>query len=248
VSERTYDRSALILDADEHTLTQVSMSLLVLGHRSIYADDLDELLVLAREREAQVGALIVPSHRAFEWWPTLSKRILEPLALAPLAVLPVGDRLPDADAETLYCDGVRWALWEPYSPWELRFAASLVLSECDPNEAREDARVPCSIAVEIASESRSQTARITDLSRGGVFVQLAHPNPRDSEVVLCTELCGRVVSLRGRVAWRTSPSSPAWLDRGMGIEFQGVDADTLDLLRQEMDRARDRFRIVTVPR
>jgi uncharacterized protein (TIGR02266 family) len=248
VAERSYDRSALILDGDEHSLTQVSMSLLVLGHRSIYADDLDELLVLARERESRVGALLVPAHHAFEWWPLLSKRILEPLALSPRSVLPVGDRLPDADSETLYCDGVRWALREPYSPWELRFAVSQVLSESDANDGREDARVPCSIAVEVASESRSQTARITDLSRGGVFIQLAHPHSRDTEVVLCVELCGRVVSLRGRVAWRTGPSSPAWLDRGMGVDFQDVDAETLELLRQQKDRALDRFRLVAAIR
>jgi uncharacterized protein (TIGR02266 family) len=248
VAERSYDRSALILDGEEHTLSQVSMSLLVLGHRSIYADDLDELVVLAREREARIGALLVPAHRAFEWWPLLSKRILEPLALSPQAVLPVGDRVPDADAETLFCDGVRWALRAPHSPWELRFAVSQVLFENDPNEGREDTRVPCSIPVEVTSDSRSQTARITDLSRGGVFVQLAHPHPNDTPVVLCAELCGRVVSLRGRVAWRTGPRSAAWLDRGMGVEFHDVDPEALELLRQETERARDRFRLVSAPR
>jgi hypothetical protein len=66
--------------------------------------------------------------------------------------------------------------------------------------------------------------------------------------VLCAELCGRVVSLRGRVAWRTGPRSAAWLDRGMGIEFGDVGAETLELLRQQMERALDRFRLIAAPR
>ena len=219
------------------------MSLLVLGHRPIYADDLDELLLLAREREQPVGALLLPAACALDWWPVVRKRVVEPLGLAPRSVLPVGARLPDAEAEALHCDGLRWALWEPFSPLELRFAVTLALSESDLFEFRIDTRVPCSIGVEVEAQSRIVPAHLTDLSACGAFVQLAHPHPERTPLVVRLELCGRVVSLRAHVAWRSGTRSPAWRDRGMGIEFEDVDPEALTLLREQAEHALDRFRL-----
>jgi uncharacterized protein (TIGR02266 family) len=238
-----YDRLALILDSDDRPLAQASTSLIVLGHAPLYADDLDDLLQLAVERKAQVGALLLPAEHAFEWWPVVRKRIVEPLFLVPRSVLPVGPRLAATDSEALHCDGLRWALAEPFTAWDLRFAVSLVLAENDLFEFRLDTRVPCSIPVELDSQGRTITAEATDLSPGGVFVQLAHPNPEGTPVVLRAELGGRAVSLRGRVAWRTGPGSPPWRDRGMGIAFEAPDAETIALLRKQLDCALDRFRL-----
>jgi hypothetical protein len=243
VAEHAYERLALILDGDDHRLAEVSASLSVLGHQLLYAEDLEDLASLAAEYRAQIGALILPTLHAVEWWPTVRERVVEPLGLAPRAVLPVGPPIGDADVQALHREGLRWALWEPFTPWELRFAVTMVLAVSDPNEMRLEKRVPCSIEVDVIADSRTSPARLTDLSTGGACVQIGHPHKPESVVGLRGTLGGRAVSLPARVAWRSGPQSPSWRDREMGVSFERIDLGVLELLRQEMDRALERFRL-----
>jgi hypothetical protein len=243
VAERVYERLPLILDSERGLLAQVPKSLAVLGHDPIYSDDVDELIALAGERPGRVGALLLPALHASDWWPVIREDVVLPLGLAPRSVLPIGAVLADPDAQALHGDGLRWALAGPFTPLELRFAVSMVLSESDPNELRLETRVPCSIPVEVESQSRAFPAQLTDLSTGGAFVELAHPHPEGTPIALRGTLCGRPVSLHARVAWRTGTHSPSWRDRGMGVAFECIELATLDLLRQEIDRALDRFRL-----
>ena len=243
MAERVYERSALVLDGEDRRLAEVSASLTVLGHQLLYADDLEDLASLALESHAKLGALIVPAAYAAEWWPAIRKRLLEPLGIAPRAVLPVGQRIAEAEADALHGEGLRWALWEPFTPWELRFAVTMVLAETDPNDVRLETRVPCAVAVEVVTDNRRSSAQITDLSTSGACVQIAHPHAQDTVVVLRGELGGRSVSLPARVAWRSGPSSPNWRDREMGVAFERVELGVLEILRQEKQRALDRFRL-----
>jgi hypothetical protein len=238
-----YQRAPLILDSDGRCLAKVSQSLVVLGHQPLYSEDLDELIALARECPAQAGALLLPAAHARDWWPAVHKDLAEPIGLSPRSVLPVGERLADADAQALHEQGLRWALSEPFTPWELRFAVTMALSASDPNELRLEMRVPCSFAVEVRSQSRTVPARITDLSTTGAFVELAHPPAEGAMIVLAGELSGRTIALSARVAWRTGPGSASWRDRGIGVQFERVELAVLDLLRQQMVRALDRFRL-----
>jgi hypothetical protein len=243
VAERVYERSALILDGEDHRLAEVSASLSVLGHQLLYADDLEDLVSLADEYRAQIGALILPTVHAVEWWPAVRKRVVEPFGFASRTVLPVGPPIPESDVQALHREGLRWALWEPFTPWELRFAASMVLAEADPNDLRVETRVPCAVPIDVVADSRVSPAQLTDLSTGGACVQIAHPHARDMVVVLRGTIGGRPVSLPARVAWRSGPHSPSWRDRGMGVAFERIDLGVLDLLRQEMQRALERFRL-----
>jgi PilZ domain-containing protein len=243
VAERVYQRSALILDAEDGRLSQLSNSLTVLGHHPIYSDDVDQLVLLAREHPGQVGALLLPAQHACAWWPGIRKDVALPLGLSPRSVLPVGAALADSDADALHCDGLRWTLGEPFTPWELRFAVSMVLSANDPNELRLEMRIPCSVPIEVEARSRCVPGQLTDLSTSGAFVELAHPLPEGTLITLRGELAGRPVSLSVRVAWRTGPDSPSWRDRGMGIQFDRVELATLDLIRQQMVRSLDRFQL-----
>jgi hypothetical protein len=240
---REYERSALILDAADRRLSRTSLSLIALGHRPFYAADLDELVLLAQERREHVGAVMLPAAEAVGWCPAVFDRILEPLGLTSRSVLPVGAPLARLEADALYAQGVRWALWQPYSPWELRFAVSMVLSETDPNESRLAARVPCALAVSIESRSRASSGQLTDLTPGGAFVQLGHPFPEGTPIELETLLGGRPVRLRARVAWRSGSHTPGWCDTGIGIAFEGTSLDTLALLRNQVETSLDRFRV-----
>jgi Tfp pilus assembly protein PilZ len=237
----SYDRSALIFDPHEQALAKTSLSLIALGHRPFYATDFDELVLLARERRAQLGAVLIPAAHVSRWWSALRARVLAPLALEACSVLPVGQALAPADSASLHSAGIRWALAEPFSLKELRFAVSMVLSATDPNELRIETRVPCSIAIEVGYEGRAVRARISDLSAGGAFVEIDRPLTRGEPVVVRGTLCGRLVSLPARVSWRTGLSSPKWRATGMGIEFGRIGLDTLAVVRREVERALARF-------
>ena len=135
-------------------------------------------------------------------------------------------------------------LREPASPWELRFAVSLVLSETDPDEARIEMRVPCAIPVEVESAIRTTRAELTDLSAGGAFVQLAHPHRVGTQIALRGALFGRPFAVSARVCWRSGPNTPSWRDRGMGVSFEAIDPETLVLVRRQVECELDRFRIL----
>jgi hypothetical protein len=243
MSGASYDRSALIFDPHEQGLAKTSLALIALGHRPFYASDLDELVLLARERRAQLGAVLIPAAHVAAWWPALRARVLVPVGLEARSVLPVGEALAPVDSDSLHSAGIRWMLTEPYTTRELRFAVSMVLSATDPNELRLETRIPCSIGIEVGGERRAVPARISDLSTGGAFVEIDRPLMQGAQVVLRGALCGRLVSLPARVSWRTGLSSPKWRAAGMGIEFGRIGPDTLALVRREVARALARFRL-----
>ena len=138
---------------------------------------------------------------------------------------------------------MRWALWQPFSVAELRFALSHALWAADPDDVRLDSRVPCSIPIEVRAEGATVPACLTDISMAGSFVQLAQPLPEGSSIVVRGEIRRRLVSLRSRVAWCTDARMPSWRQSGMGVELEQVGDSTLELLRRLVDDALDRFRL-----
>lgn len=242
-ARHVYERAALILDDERHPLGDLSLQLITLGLRPLYATDFDELVLLAREYREQVGAVLVSAHRANEALPSLRKRVLEPLGLPPAAVIPVGDRLAPQQSEALRGEGLRLCLRSPYEAHELRFVVARTLSDTDPEELRLDPRVPCNLPVMIQSEHRETKGRLADLSTGGAFVALAHPHGERSQVALAFTLREQACTVTARVAWRTGPASPPWCDRGMGVEFVGTGSDTRTLLRRFVAEQVHRFRL-----
>src|SRR5262245_29740550 len=121
-----------MLDVGDDHLGQLSLALIALGHRPHYATDLDELVLMAHEHRERVSAVVLPAARALGVCADVLRRIVEPLGLAPASALLVGPRLDHSDAQALHDRGLRWALWEPFSFAELRFAVSHALAAADP--------------------------------------------------------------------------------------------------------------------
>jgi hypothetical protein len=238
-----YERAALILDSEAHALGDLSLSLIALGLRPLYATQLDELMLLSREHRTQVGALLTPSAELVSRIADLRKGVLEPLGLSASAIVPVGDLGPAPLRDALRGEGLRYCLPSGCQPHELRFVVSRALSDSDPDELRRGARVPCNVPVQVASEHRSLPARFDDVSLGGAFVGLAHPHAAGSRLRLRFTLLEQTSTVTARVAWRTGTNAPAWCDRGMGVEFLDVDGDTCERLRRFVATQLHRFRI-----
>lgn len=238
-----YDRAALILDSEGHPLGELSLALITLGLRPLYATELDELILLSREYRSQVSAVLVPSEDVAERLPGLRKHVLEPLGLSLSAFVPVGDRLAPELAEILRQEGVRFRLPAQCEPHEMRHVVASAMSLNDPGELRLDPRVPCNLPASVESEHRTVEGQLADISMGGAFVALAHPAAKDNGVKLQFVLAGHPVSVRARVCWRIDARSPAWRDRGMGVEFEDLDEAASAVLQQFVAEQANRFRL-----
>lgn len=236
-----YERAALILDSD-HTLGDLSLSLIALGLRPLYATDFDELVLLSREYRSQVGAALLPAGEIGARLPALRKRVLEPLALPASAVVTVGEPLLH-EVESLRAEGLRFCLRTPHQAHELRYVVARALSDTDPDELRRDPRVPCEIGAAVESEHRHVRARIADLSARGAFVALSHPHAVGSTVRLTFMLQEHACAVTARVAWRTGADTPPWRDRGMGVELVDVGEDVQEVLRQTVAEQVHRFKL-----
>jgi uncharacterized protein (TIGR02266 family) len=235
-----YERAALIFDIEGHPLGDLSLSLIALGLRPLYATDFDELVLLSREYREQVGAALLPAEVVCARLPALRKRVLEPLSLPASAVVAVGEPRP-GEAESLRTDGLRFCLRTPYQAHELRYVVARALSDTDPRELRRDPRVPCEIGVGIESEHRNVRGRMADLSERGAFVAIGHPHVEGTIVRLTFTLEGQPCAVSARVAWRTGADTPPWRDRGMGVELVDVPDDVRERLRQTVAAQVDRF-------
>jgi uncharacterized protein (TIGR02266 family) len=238
-----YERQALILDGDGATLSELSLSLISLGISPLYATDLDELVLLASEYREGVGGVLVAAEAIDAQLPALLERVVEPLGLPPAAVVPIGAPLGSEARDELAARGLRWVLWRPFEPCELRFVVAQALSDSDPEEIRADERVPCSIPAQLECPIRTAKVRLTDLSRGGCFASLADPFPRGTRVALRCNLDGRPFAARGRVAWASAADLPAWREPGMGIEFLELEDDARAGLVRTVEARIGRYRL-----
>jgi hypothetical protein len=235
-----YERAALIFDSEGHPLGDLSLSLIALGLRPLYATDFDELVLLSREYRTQVGAALLPAAVVWATLPALRKRVLEPLALPASAVVTVGEPL-SGEVETLRAEGLRLCLRTPYQAHELRYVVAHALSDTDPRELRREPRAPCEIGVGIESEHRNVRGRIADLSVRGAFVAIGHPHAVGSTIRLTFTLDGHACTVSARVAWRTGADTPPWRDRGMGVELIEVGDELRELLQRTVAEQLHRF-------
>jgi uncharacterized protein (TIGR02266 family) len=83
------------------------------------------------------------------------------------------------------------------------------------------------IPVNLSTRGHFVSCRITNIARGGVFIQSAHPLPFDSEVELVFALPGEgSIRATGRVIWNYDMAKGSIrLLFGSGIKFVGMAAE-----------------------
>jgi hypothetical protein len=105
--------------------------------------------------------------------------------------------------------------------------------------------VPCDIPVAIESAHRRFEGCLRDLSVSGAFVAVDHPAAERTPLTLRFALAEQTCAASARVAWRTGPNAPPWLDRGMGVEFLGVPETVSGLLRRTVAEQLRRFHLTS---
>jgi hypothetical protein len=233
-----YRRLALILDDEAGQIGELALRLVRLGVNVHYANDFDETVLLAHQAADDVGAVMVPSHRATEWLPQILKR----LHLPPAAVVLAGERPDDATVESLRSQGVRWALWSADDARAMRFVVTAAMSETDASEIRFELRVPTELEASLQRGPLDRPCVIRDLSTGGALVGLDPLVPTGSRIKLRIGVGDASLSLSARVVWSTECAEVQRPDSGpvMGIRFDDVDPEAraalLGFLAEETQR------------
>ncbi len=236
-----YQRLALILDDEAGQMGELALRLVRLEVRVLYANDFDEIILLAQQSPDDVGSVLVPSHRALEWLP----RVLKRLHLPPGAVVPVGERPDDGMVESLRSEGVRWALWNPEDDRALRFVVTTAISETDATETRTELRVPTQLEGLVLRGPLERPSVIVNLNDSGALVEIDPPLPAGSRIKLRLDLGGEALTLGGKVIWTTEHPEVHTIEAGpvVGIRFQDVEPDDRAALMRFLTKELERFRL-----
>ena len=151
------------------------MRLLELGIDVLYANDVDEAALLARQESDRLGAVLIPTSFDPKDVAHLLARVCSQLAAGARSLVLVGLEPDPALVEDLRGEGVRWCLWEPYHERELRFVMTAAMSSDHSGDRRKNLRIPTAIPTAVFMGRHRKDVTVHDLSVTGAY--LAGPNP-----------------------------------------------------------------------
>ncbi len=229
-----YERFVLIYDSESGQLGSAALSLLESGIDVLYAADLDEALLLAGQESERLGALLAPSMLDPAVLEALLERVCPFLSGGNETLVPIGLEPDPAVTSQLRKAGVRWCLWEPYEPRELRFVASAAMMAGNPTERRKTLRVPAEFLAGLVQGSDNRQGVVCDLSHRGAYLGVEPPFPPGSEVQVELPIPAGSIFLRARVAHAHGASAPPRHDLPGGVGLEFIDPGVED--RQSVSR------------
>jgi type IV pilus assembly protein PilZ len=105
--------------------------------------------------------------------------------------------------------------------------------------ASRDPRYQVDIPVDYETRDLFLGSRVTNISRGGLFIRTDNPLPVQTEVNLSLHLPedDRVIQARGRVVWNYDvPRNSFHVVSGMGIKFIDLSADQMTRIEMSLKR------------
>ncbi len=157
----------MVLDSETEVLGGCAIRLLELGINILYANDVYEASLLARQESQRLGAVLIPATFDRSSVDALLSRVCSQLEVGPRGLLVAGVAPATEFIEYLRARGVAWCLWEPYEMRELRFVlapALLVLLErrrkdgLEPVCTSEEGRISCELWVSPGPAATSGSA------------------------------------------------------------------------------------------
>ena len=218
-----YDRRALVFDGADSALGAVALGLVGLGIDPLYANEEDELVLLAREHRERIAALVVPGTLPVERLDAVTQRVAELLPGGNAAVVVVAPPRERGLLGAFRKRGIRWVVFAPYDSSELRFAVAAALASADALEPRSGLRVPIRLPARVAHAGSLHSGEIMNLSLGGAYVALAEPPEPGAVLRVEFPLGERMLSVEAVVAHRRDRVRPGPdCGPGMGVAFSGL--------------------------
>jgi hypothetical protein len=223
-----YERRTLIYDPDGAGLARAALALVERGLDPLYARDPDEILLLARQDRARIGALMLPGALPVEHVDRVLARIAPILPAERAAVIAVAPARDRASRRALAERGVGWAVWDAEDVDDLRFAVSAALASYDALDPRSGLRVPVHLEAVVEVDRAPRRATVRNLSLGGAYLALGDPPAAAAEIACEISLAERLLRVRARVAHRAADGGARRAEPhpGCGVAFQSPsDAD-----------------------
>ncbi len=237
-----YDRLALVFDTAESVLGVAALHLIQHGLDPLYARDLDALAALAREHGERVAALVVPGALALERLDAVLDRVGRRLPSGVASVVVVAPPRERRYLAALRERGLRWAVFAPYRPGELRFAVGAALATGDAFEPRRGLRVPIRLPVAVRHARARRSGEITNLSLGGAFVALPDAPEPGAALSLEFPIGERLLDVEAKVVHRRAEARRD-APPGMGVAFSGLSELEAHLLEGFVRECVDSFRL-----
>jgi DNA-binding response OmpR family regulator len=236
--------AVLVLDSEKCALGEAALQLVRAGVHTLYANDLDEAALLARQERGRVRGVLLSA--AFS--PAQVDEVLETIAphtrVQAASLVLVGAAPADETVEALRERGVNWCLREPYDGAELRFLATLAIWEGSDADLRIEPRVPTALRGSVTVGGKTRPVRVADLTTGGAFLELDSPPTPGRNLGLTIELPEQEVQIVAYVRWaRAATAGPPERAAGAGVEFKPPRPADAAALRTQMAVGLSRYRL-----
>ncbi len=240
-----YERFALILDSASTELGHAALRLLELGIDVLYANDLDEAELLARQESERLGAVLIPATFGLDRVEALLSRVCSRLAAGARGLVLVGLEPEPEFVELLRAKGVTWRLWEPFEERELRFVMTAAMATEHGGERRKAPRIPTEIATAVFMGRHRKDVTVHDLSATGAYLAAANPFLKGSLLSFEIPLPDGLVVGKAEVTNAKTADQPRRADvpDGMGIAFTQLTPGSRETLEAFIDGWIQRFRL-----
>jgi len=240
-----YERFAMVLDSETAVLGGCAIRLLELGIDVLYANDVDEAALLARQESQRLGAVLIPATFEQAGVDALLSRVCSQLDVGPQGLIVTGVAPAAEFIEYLRARGVAWCLWEPYEMRDLRFVMAAAMSEKYPGERREHLRIPIEMQTTVFMGRHRKDVTVHDLSQGGAYFATPHPFLEGSQLRVELQLPGGSVLGKAEVVNVKTADKPGRADvpEGMGVTFREFTPDADAALGRFINEWIGRFRI-----
>jgi hypothetical protein len=240
-----YERFALVLDSASAELGRAALRLLELGIDVLYANDLDEAELLARQESERLGAVLIPATSGLDRVEALLSRVCSQLAAGARGLVLVGLEPEPEFVEVLRAKGVTWRLWEPFEERELRFVMTAAMATEHGGERRKNPRIPSEIATTVFMGRHRKDVTVHDLSATGAYLAATNPFLEGSRLSFEIPLPDGLVAGKAEVTNAKTADRPgrADLPEGMGIAFTQLTPGSRETLEAFLQGWIQRFRL-----
>ena len=228
----------LLLDDEDSSAGTLALSLLRRGYDVVYANDLDELALVKKERGEAALLLAAPSETLI----ALAAPIQKKLDVPPQRMVVVGE-LPDPSAEKMLSEvGVRWCLSACEEERDEAYLLAAAYWEMDPDELRFQARAPIQLEAILSQAGRRFGVRVGDVSAGGLGLLDCPALDAAQPVEVWFRLASEDVERRATLIWASEASEGVHARAGLRFETP-ESLDRPGPLQQHVDAWLSRHRI-----
>jgi hypothetical protein len=240
-----YERFVLVLDTQSSELGRAAMRLLELGIDVLYANDLDEAMLLAHQERGRLAAVVAPVALGREVLLAALERLCTGLRAGPRGLVLVGPEPEPASVQTLKDRGVEWGLWEPFDERELRFAVTAAMSTGDHADPRKEVRIPKAIRSAVFTGRHRKEVTIHDLSATGAYLATKRPFLEGTRLTLEIPLPDETLVCKVEVVNAKTADKPGRPDvpDGMGVAFTELSEQAEGALRLHIFEWTQRLRL-----